>query len=252
MYALVHPSAESCGRKLESLGYKIILRDVPVKLEEIQGEALRSKIQDNGCCGEKELVKLEAFTLTQHPIVVHMDIDTIMLKPFDNLFDLMLGKTTNTSRVGLMWPEKHVPEFIEAAFTRDYNIAPPKRKYKPIQGGLLIFRPSMTTYRDFQAILRKGDFRDGKGWGGVVGPFYGSMTIQGILPYYYEYLKNGTKSVELNRCLYNQMADNPRNKKTTGEEVNGKCRTGQLECEDCRTRPLEDILSFHFTVCQKP
>lgn len=255
LYAIVHPEAESCGRDLEDLGFEILIRDIPVQVHEIQGEYLRSRIEDNGCCGAKELIKLEAFTLTKYPLVVHLDLDVMMMKPMDKLFDFMLGRTVHNSsdnQVGLMWPDRAIPEYIEAAFTKDYNTAPPKRQNKPVQGGLLVIRPSMKTYHDFCEVLRIGDFRNRTGWGGVVKPSYGAMTIQGILPYYYDVLHNLTKSVELNRCIYNSMADNPRDKDTKGEVVHGKCRTGMKECEDCRARPIEDVVNFHFTCCQKP
>jgi hypothetical protein len=181
-----------------------------------------------------------------------MDVDIILMKPMDAIFDVMLGKTTNLTNVGVMWEDRPLPTYIEAAFTKDYNVVHPKRLYKPVQGGMLLLRPSLSTYRDFQEILREGDFRNRSGWGGVVGPFYGAMTIQGILPYYYDYLHQGNKSLELNRCLHDSMADNPTTMETKGEVVLGKCRTGQTECEDCRARPMEDIVSFHFTCCQKP
>ena len=79
------------------------------------------------------------------------------------------------------------------------------------------------------------------------------MTIQGLIPYYYEYLHNETGGgVELNRCIYNQMADNPTTQRTVKDIPQGNCRTGEEVCEDCRARPLEDIVTFHFTICQKP
>ena len=128
----------------------------------------------------------------------------------------------------------------------------PGRVYKPVQGGFLVFRPDQAVYDEYVAIIKKGDFQEGKGWGGKhVGPFYGSMTVQGILPYYYDVLHPG-ESVDLNRCIYDQMCDNPRNKKTVNDIVQGNCMTGESECEDCRSRPLEDIRSVHFTICQKP
>jgi hypothetical protein len=68
--------------------------------------------------------------------------------------------------------------------------------------------------------------------------------IIGLLPYYYDYLYPN-QSVDLNRCIYNQMSDTPR-------QENGKCKTGEEECEDCRTRPVEDLASVHFTNCLKP
>jgi hypothetical protein len=126
------------------------------------------------------------------------------------------------------------------------------KKYKPVQGGFLVLRPDKGVYDEYVAILKEGDYQEGKGWGGKhVGPFYGAMTVQGILPYYYDVLHPG-ETIDLNRCIYDQMCDNPRNKKTVNDIVNGKCLTEELECEDCRSRPLEDIISVHFTICQKP
>ena len=126
-----------------------------------------------------------------------------------------------------------------------------KKRLKPVQGGFLLFRPDMEVYNEFVEIIRKGHFTDGGGWGGVTGVFYGSMTFQGIIPYYYDVLHPGT-AIEANHCAYNQMADNPRNKPTINDVVNGKCTTGMDECEDCRSRPIEEVITAHFTLCQKP
>ena len=264
MYAIVHPSAESCGRELESVGYEVLVRDTFVRVEDIEGDFLREKIETNGCCGEKELIKLEAFTMTDHPIVVHMDLDTIVLKPFDDVFDLMLGHAPDRPEqpqsdvtrpkghgVAVMWNELAIPDRIDAFFTRDYNMAHPSMRYKPVQGGLLVLRPSLDTYEEFRRIIQKGDFREGRGWGGKVGPFYGSMTFQGIVPYYYDVL-HPESAVELNRCIYNQMCDNPRDEPTIDDVVHGKCKTGEADCEDCRSLPLEEVHTAHFTLCQKP
>lgn len=125
-----------------------------------------------------------------------------------------------------------------------------KKKYKPVQGGFLVLRPDMDVYNEFKSIALKGDFREKGGWGGLVGPFYGAMTFQGIMPYYYDVLHPG-ESIELNRCVVNQMCDNPRDGKTIDNIVHGNCRTGEEDCEDCRNRPLEDIITTHYTLCQK-
>ena len=82
------------------------------------------------------------------------------------------------------------------------NMVGPTRKYKPVQGGFLVLRPSMEVYDEFVQIIKKGDFRQGSGWGGVMGVFYGSMTFQGLIPYYYDVL-HPNEGVELNRCIYN-------------------------------------------------
>jgi len=253
LYCLYHPDAFKCAKTLESLGYELIERNTPVAVKDIQGGYLKSKIHQNGCCGEKELVKLEAYTLTQHPIVVHMDLDTLVMKPLDNLFDWMLSKTDDgTSEVPVMWTDEPKPKRVNAMFTRDYNMGGKKKKQnRSVQGGFLVLRPDQNVYNEFVEIIRKGDFREGGGWGGKTGVFYGSMTFQGIVPYYYDFLHPG-EAVELNRCIINQMADNPRNKRTVNDVVNGNCMTGETDCEDCRSRPVEEILTVHFTLCQKP
>ena len=184
MYALVHPGAESCARPaLEPLGYEILLRDVPVPLEEIEGKFLREKVPSNGCCGEKEFVKLHAYTLMQHPVVVHLDLDTLVLKPLDRLYDVMInGPPKDGSNGGievafddpLIAPSASSDSEINAFFTRDYNMAHANMKHAGVQGGFLVLRPSLEIYNEFVSIIRKGDFQQNKGWGGKgFGPFYG-------------------------------------------------------------------------------
>ena len=250
MYAIVHPTALSCATPLKALGYTLLVRDVLVAVEDIQGDFVRQKIRSNGCCGEKELIKLEAYTLTQHPIVVHLDLDVLVLQPMDSLFDYMLASDP-APLDSLQWPDRPLPNVVNAFYTMDYNMVKPSIKYKPVQGGFLVLRPDQKVYEEFREIVRQGDFREGMGWGGEVGPFYGAMTFQGLIPYYYEHLHPG-QSVELNRCIYNQMCDNPRTGRTVNDVVSGDCRTGAEECEDCRSRSLEEVVTTHYTLCQKP
>lgn len=190
MYALVHPGAEPCARTaLEPLGFEILLRDVPVPLEEIEGEFLRTKVASNGCCGEKEFVKLHAYTLVDHPVVVHLDLDTLVLKPMDALYDAMIDgapKDGSSGGIDVAYGDPLVPptaadKEINAFFTRDYNMAHRGMKHVGAQGGFLVLRPSMDVYNEFVAIIRKGDFQNGKGWGGLgFGPFYGVSRLDHI------------------------------------------------------------------------
>jgi hypothetical protein len=256
MYAIYHPAAADCALPLLALDYHMLKRDTPVAVDEIQGDFLRTKIESNGCCGEKELIKLEAYAITQHDIVVHLDLDVLVLKPMDDLFDVMMHPTDATAvaklKTSLMESDQSLPDGpINAFFTMDYNMVGPGSKYKPVQGGFMVLRPDLAVYEEYKSIIKKGDFRDGKGWGGLVGPFHGSMTFQGIIPYYYNVLHPG-QSLELNRCIYNQMCDNPRTGRTVDDVVSGTCRDNKEECEDCRSRPLEDVVTTHFTLCQKP
>ena len=52
-YVMYHPSAKECVAPLKSLGYILLERPTPIKVEEIGGDGgLRERIVNNGCCGE--------------------------------------------------------------------------------------------------------------------------------------------------------------------------------------------------------
>ena len=53
MIAIHHPDAAECAKHLEDLGYELLERKTPVKVEEIQADFLRERIEKNGCCGSK-------------------------------------------------------------------------------------------------------------------------------------------------------------------------------------------------------
>ena len=48
MYAIVHPSALSCGKTVEELGYEILERNTLVAVDEIRGDFLREAIVKDG------------------------------------------------------------------------------------------------------------------------------------------------------------------------------------------------------------
>jgi len=132
MYAIYHPNAIACAKTMEPLGYELLEREVFVKVADIEGEYLRTNIEKNGCCGEKELIKLEAYTLTQHPIVVHLDLDVLVLQPLDDLFDVMMSSTTKAkdapldlTQLSLAFPPQEgepQPTQVNAFFTRDCKL----------------------------------------------------------------------------------------------------------------------------------
>jgi hypothetical protein len=251
LYAIYHPDAEECVKPLEGLGYTLLKRDIPIKVDEIKGDYLREKIEVNGCCGAKELIKLEAFTLVQHKIIVLLDLDVLILKPLDLLFDFMLyGKRLPGDHFQSNVSSTMKPDDIALAFTFDYNMLPPERPIKPVQGGFVIFKPNQTIYDDMVSIVRKGDYNL-RGWEGKTGKFWGSMTWQGLLPYYFHVIYKN-HSIELNRCIYDNMVQNPRlgELRPHKNETERKCYTAT--CEDCRRRPIEEIYSAHFTQCMKP
>jgi hypothetical protein len=58
MYAIVHTSCAEHATLLAQLGYTILVKDHPVKKEDIRGEWLRNHIESENCCGSAEFIKL--------------------------------------------------------------------------------------------------------------------------------------------------------------------------------------------------
>jgi hypothetical protein len=81
-------------------------------------------------------------------------------------------------------------------------------------------------------------------------PTAGGMQIQGICAYYYGE-KHPEMGTELDRCKINTMVDNPYFSANDKKKPN-QCRDGRSNCEDCRTTDISNVLSSHFTICQKP
>jgi hypothetical protein len=205
--AKVHPIVEAAGWQVYPD------RDVPVDITRIKGDNLRERIDKSGCCGASELIKLWSWTLLQYDRVVHMDVDTMLLGPLDELLDLE-------------------EEFV---YTLDPAMATSKRN-TPVQGGFLLLKPSMDVFENLVQIIYEGNW-GGQGWrGSGIGFFWGGATIQGILSYYY---RSGIEASpgqasEANRCMYNQMFDTD-------------------ECMDFAADHRDLVRSVHFTQkCPKP
>eukprot|EP00903_Cladosiphon_okamuranus_P006613 g6460.t1 len=187
-FAFALPSVSPRGlRHLETMGWRIMEKDLPVAVEDIENETYRNHVVKSGCCGADEFIKLHAYTLTDYHRVVHLDADTLILHPMDELLEL------DASLV----------------YTTDPAMVTPGSKAMPIQGGFLLVRPDLEVYEALRAIVREGDWKVGKGWrSSLIGYFYGGATIQGLLPFYYTMVAPGTAR-EVNRCIYNHMWDSP-------------------------------------------
>ena len=247
LFMFVHPDAVSCAKPFGDVGFEILVRDTPVNVTDIRGEFLRTHVHKIGCCGEKEYLKLYSYQMTDYPAVVHFDMDCVLLRPLDDLFDAIIEgpQSAGAKNLPVMFGNP-LPEKIDAFFTRDYNMINPGKKYPGFQGGFLVVRPSQEAFQEYREVILEGNFVGGQGWNGTFGGYWGAQQIQGLCSYYYDGIHPGT-AVELNRCYYNQMVDSPVKKET------GKCRDGREECQDCRETEVEKIYSAHFTQdCGKP
>mmetsp|Transcript_24062 Transcript_24062/g.58102 ORF Transcript_24062/g.58102 Transcript_24062/m.58102 type:complete len:450 (+) Transcript_24062:351-1700(+) len=261
MYALVHPSAKECSANLPKLGYTVLIRNTPFDKVDIQKTFLRENIGKASCCGEKEFVKMWAYTLVHHPVAVVLDLDSLVLRPLDHLFDAIIEgeglKEETFDKLPIHEPGKNkIPKRIDAFYTKDYNMVnnPSSSEVAGVQGGFLIIRPSEDVFDNYIDLVLEGNYIEGRGWGGKYGYFFGGAQVQGICAYYYSGL-HPERGVELNRCKINSMVDNPVFEIEGGKvrpNIDGKCRDGRVDCEDCRETDLSSVLSSHFTICGKP
>jgi hypothetical protein len=179
MYAFIHD--EGCPNPdlpllLKQLGYIAIRKPTPVNISEIPNEYYKRHVEQENCCGSREFIKLYAYTLTHHPIVVHWDIDVAVLQPMDDLYDSILFPKTSVrgaaarARLAVQRPETQLlPDVIDAFVTRDVTSAQPWEKVQAVQGGFLVARPSMQTFEAYLDFIRKGHYEPGRGersgWG---------------------------------------------------------------------------------------
>jgi hypothetical protein len=204
---------------------------------------------------------LYAYTLLQHPIVVHVDIDFAFFKPMDELFDAMLYNN-RLSEVRTQYPVRHWPANIEAFITRDYPQLIPGDDRSLFQAGFMVVKPNKKVFDEIIAIILEGNFAEGwnstSGWGGLgYSGKVGAKAMQGLIAYYYDSAQNNS-SVELNGCHYNWMGGDvfyrnvPRFYPSQYPNLVGKCRNGKDHCEDCQKTPFTEIGSIHYTNCRKP
>ena len=213
------------------------------------------------CCGSKEFIKLYSYTLFEHPIVVHVDIDFAFFRPMDELFDAMLENGRKDEIVS-QYPVKEWPDNIEAYITRDYQQLVPGDKRSLFQAGFMIVKPNQQVFDELVQVIVEGNFVEGwkntSGWGGLgYAGKVGAKAMQGLIAYYYDVVRPNV-SVELHGCHYNWMGgdilyrDVPAFYPQQYPDLVGKCRNGKDTCEDCQKAPISQIRSVHYTNCRKP
>ena len=218
MYAFIHPDAVNCSDDMRRIGYEVQVRPTPINVTDIRG-GLKDHVNGASCCGATESLKLYSYLLSDHEIVVHLDMDVVVLQPLDDLFDSMLEGPDSPARRRLpaMWVDNvtELPEQIDAFFTRDYNMLSSTKKREPkqtgVQGGFIVLRPNETIFQASLDTILEGHYNPGHGWGGSklrYGGYYGAAQVQGLWSFVYGHLYPGT-SVELNRCIYNTMFGRP-------------------------------------------
>ncbi|GKY98801.1 hypothetical protein MPSEU_000836300 [Mayamaea pseudoterrestris] len=278
MYAILHE--DNCNTPqiltlLKQLGYIALIKPTPVNVSAVRTDWYSTHVEGENCCGSAEFIKLYAYTLMNHPIYVHWDLDTAVLQPLDDLYDAILfdkdspqGQAAR-SRIRVQRPHvQKIPDRIDAFLTRDVTSATPWEKVQAVQGGFIVARPSLEHFEQYLDMIRHTEYFRGRGgtsgWGGLgYGGFQGAMAYQGVLAYFYDVLYKG-HHVELDVCRYNQVVADVIWRGPDGSIHMHQCRDyphdGNYtrntpengECEDCRILPVEETITAHYTACKKP
>jgi len=167
--------------------------------KEIKGKHLRETIDKSGCCGALELLKICAWRLEDYYRVLLLDMDAVLVKNLDHLFEDDQEK--------------------DLKFTWDNAMDSGNSRAPPVQGGFLMIKPSQRVFEQIIDVVREGDFRPGTGWGGTrIGWCWGGQTVQGLLAYYYSMVEPD-KGLAIDPCRYNSMATTKECKDYPWEQV---------------------------------
>jgi hypothetical protein len=251
-------------------GYTVLVKPSPVQVQEIQGTWYRNHVEGENCCGSAEFIKLYAYELITHDIVVHWDMDVAVLAPMDDLFDAMLFSKDSPEgqaarlRLERQHPEEDLPDQIDAYFTRDITSAQPWEKHQGVQGGFLVARPSLEVLKmyidlmNWETLLEVAA-RDLDGMEWVMAAFKAPWRIKALLRSFTITLSpiqrlnwpsvDGIKLLPMSfggvHREWNITCSVERYPKDGNFEANTKC-------EDCRVTPIELVKTVHYTACKKP
>mmetsp|Transcript_8467 Transcript_8467/g.23723 ORF Transcript_8467/g.23723 Transcript_8467/m.23723 type:complete len:549 (+) Transcript_8467:178-1824(+) len=233
-YAIVHPLARICSDEgrgeydrvevLQSLGYRVEVKGEPLGIEDISDPYLSANVESD--VGIRDLMKLHAYTLTRHKVVVLIDFNTMLLQPLDGVVDDLMASPAR------------------AAFAMDYaTLLPANGLNHGANMGLFLLKPSFASFNELIELYKTTSYDPMLGWNsqGVAG-FDGSMGTSGLLTHYYR----SKPFIELDKCIYNNDASNP-------HSDDGFCRNGDAHCDDCRFTITNKIEAGRFSsMCGKP
>lgn len=259
MIAFVHVNATDCAAILrDKLGFEILVRDTPIDVNTIVNRQYAADLVRSGCCAERELLKLYAYTLTDYPVVVQVDFDFFVLRPLDDLFRAFLDPTGSVSasfqQQHAMYPHTARHGNLQVMFTRQYGLhAPGKARvdFYYMQGGFLMVRPNVTAFAELLQIVQQGNFD--RGWyDNRTTPVvqypksFGGETVQGLIPFYYGQFAAHAQALELHWCRHNTIIGANTNSHGACLSTAGSFN-GTTCIPNCRLTNYSEIYSAHFT-----
>mmetsp|Transcript_11667 Transcript_11667/g.36386 ORF Transcript_11667/g.36386 Transcript_11667/m.36386 type:complete len:379 (-) Transcript_11667:36-1172(-) len=145
---------------------------VPVLRDDVQSRFARWSMAKFGCCGDLEGLKYYGAALLEYERVLVLDADVLLLEPIDEIFDI---------------PSSHA-----LVGTYNHNLDISSSVFPAVQGGFLLFSPSLSDFQALVNLTREGDYRAETGWkGSNTGWVYGGVGPQGLLSFYYNQVRPG-------------------------------------------------------------
>ena len=126
-------------------------------------------------------------------------------------YDSTTTTTTTTSKTTHINDIVHqYQQGVSAFLIRDTVSITPKKPHYRVDPTLLVLKPDPFTFDQLVTILRRCDYRFFLEWydSGEFRNYLGSMTVKGLLAYYYDRISPNT-AFDLDRFAYNNMADHP-------------------------------------------
>merc|ERR1719387_640920 len=168
---------EEDAKFLNQVGFtKVVRKALPVSPQEInptKGKDVREaflKVQGEGDENNKflmadETLKYWPLTFTEYDRVLMLDADVMVLDPMDELMERR-------------------EDFVG---TYDHGLDVEGSTVPPVQGGFLLYRPSLADFKEIQRLTQEGDWDiGGEGWKrSGIGYAYGGTGPDGLLAYLY-------------------------------------------------------------------
>jgi hypothetical protein len=223
LIALVTPNVLIARPILQAYGWRVVEKPLPVQEDEIENTLFAQQFKSSSKEGMFELMRLWTFAFTGYHRVVYLDVDSLVLRNLDELFD---------------------DDHLELQYTGDFE----HKEHSPavpIRDSFLIVKPSIDRFEQIKSMIKKGKHNRNGWFDSRIGNFWGGQTLKGLLPYVY-YAKHKGKGKLLDSCKYHNLAASPHRPGTK------KCWGAERNCPDCRLTNITDVLTLDYSACGQP
>jgi hypothetical protein len=209
-----------------------------------------------------DLIRLYAYELEEYDAVVLVDYDTLILRPIDEVVDLIMESGVESQDDVVDQGDNNSNDGIDAVFSWEHlpSYVTPDARASVVNLSFFVVRPSKKTFKELVQSYLTSTFSEGRGWGSIGrGPFPGWMTTLGFLTYYYDEVANAAK-IEVNRCSFGNSGEEGGNLNNSILITNegkvdcfgGNDVGGAGSCNDCSKSKFDDVVVADLSYCRAP